>query len=96
MHDPTVTGEFRRRRTRQLIASGLVLAVVIPAALKGDDATFSIAGLPPEVTVTALFVLVVSVLIFSLWNWRCPACNRYLGKTLNPAYCARCGAQLRD
>jgi hypothetical protein len=41
------------------------------------------------------FVLVAGALIFSLRNWRCPACNRYLGRTFNPRYCQGCGFELR-
>lgn len=43
----------------------------------------------------AFVVLVISALAFSLWNWRCPACNRYLGKGARPRFCAKCGAPLQ-
>jgi rRNA maturation endonuclease Nob1 len=33
-------------------------------------------------------------LIFSLFNWRCPSCNKYLGKAINAKFCAKCGVQL--
>jgi predicted RNA-binding Zn-ribbon protein involved in translation (DUF1610 family) len=34
-------------------------------------------------------------LVFSLRNWRCPACNKYLGKGTLPHYCPNCGVELR-
>ena len=96
MRDPNVLAEFRRRRTRQWIASGGIIALLVPGMLGSRSGEFSYAGLPENVTAIGLLVAVLSVLVFSLWNWRCPACARYLGRTINPAYCSRCGAQLRE
>jgi len=42
-----------------------------------------------------LAVFVVGALVFSFKNWRCPACNGYLGKAFNPRYCSKCGVELR-
>jgi len=33
--------------------------------------------------------------VFSLYNWRCPACNKYLGKQRSPKYCSKCGVALQ-
>jgi hypothetical protein len=41
-------------------------------------------------------VVVLGTVVFNLFNWCCPACGRYLGRTFNPAFCARCGIALRD
>jgi hypothetical protein len=57
---------------------------------------FWLFGLPQNVTVGVFMAIVLGVVIFSLTNWRCPECNRYLGKTFNPSFCAGCGTQLRD
>jgi hypothetical protein len=37
--------------------------------------------------------VIISVLVFSFLNWRCPS-NKYLGKAINPKFCSKCGAQL--
>lgn len=31
----------------------------------------------------------------SIVNWRCPACNKYLGRSMDPSVCRKCGAKLR-
>ena len=31
--------------------------------------------------------------IFSLRNWRCPRCNKWLGRDLSPPSCKGCGLQ---
>ena len=45
--------------------------------------------------VAVFAVLALGMLTFTLWNWRCPACNRFLGSVKNPKFCPRCGAQLQ-
>jgi rubrerythrin len=37
-----------------------------------------------------------AAVVFSLFNWRCPACSSYLGKRFNPRFCPSCGAQLHS
>jgi hypothetical protein len=34
-------------------------------------------------------------LIFSFRNWRCPACDKYLGKAIGPRFYAKCGVALQ-
>ncbi|MGL5676431.1 MAG: hypothetical protein ACRDDX_08450 [Cellulosilyticaceae bacterium] len=36
------------------------------------------------------FVLIGMLVVFTLINWRCPHCNKYLGKGRSPKYCPRC------
>ena len=40
------------------------------------------------------FAMVAGLLIFSWQNWRCPACDRYLGKYPG-RFCPKCGVPLR-
>ena len=36
----------------------------------------------------------VGITAVSFWNWRCPACRSYLGKTTDARHCRRCGVEL--
>ena len=36
---------------------------------------------------------VTFAVIFSLRNWRCPCCNRWLGNQLDPQSCVGCGVR---
>jgi len=40
--------------------------------------------------------LVLAAAAFSWLNWRCPACAKYLGKSLSPHHCPKCGVELRS
>ena len=83
-----VLEEFAARRKRQLIATIPVLVLLIGYVLLGERA---------EQTAYPFILIgvVVVILIFSFRNWRCPACDGYLGRGLNPKFCSKCGAQLR-
>lgn len=40
-------------------------------------------------------LIIIGVVIFSRYNWRCPKCNSYLGKGTNPKHCSNCGEELQ-
>jgi hypothetical protein len=87
--------EFARRRKRQLLVSLPLAAVVILFAIFSRTAEAPPLGLPPAVLGIAVFVLVLGAIAFSLSNWRCPACNKYLGKGISPSFCPKCGVPLQ-
>ena len=92
----TVRTTFARRRRHQLVV-GLPVMIVIVAAILGDEpGAGSVYGLPVVLWAPVLAIVVATALIFSFVNWRCPACNRYLGRGWNPKFCPKCGVQLRD
>lgn len=98
MSDPhgewLIREEFQKRRNRQIGAcipavGGLILTV-LGKLVSDDDLWFS------GVTLAFLGLgIIVGVVVFSYINWRCPACDAYLGKSLSPSYCERCGVRLR-
>jgi rubrerythrin len=67
---------------------GAVLLFVLGQRFAADLGVQSIA-------LAAAFLLLVAA-GFSFWNWRCPACGRYLGTSLNPTRCPGCGVALRS
>ncbi len=87
---------FRARRTRQLVLTVPVIALVVGASFLRRGHASSIAGIPASVFVPMFFVAVVGMLVFSFFNWRCPACNAYLGRGLAPRFCAKCGVELQS
>jgi hypothetical protein len=76
--------EFKRRRQRQL----LLLLPVGAALLVFQDRGSGLV--PSEIAAGALLAVVASGLAFTLYNWRCPACRRYLGRRLFLRRCPRC------
>ncbi len=47
----------------------------------------------PGTMVLGTLGLVLTTLVFSWLNWRCPACAKFLGRGLNPDRCPRCGVE---
>ncbi len=93
--DEQVILEFRRRRTRQLVAIAVTLFLLValpwrqshPGILFGEISSGAV--LAGEIVVMAAFI------IFSASNWRCPSCGRYLGGDLGRRRCKRCGQRLQ-
>jgi len=86
---------YAERRRRQIIASVPVIGFMIAVMFTEDRAAGTILGLPSQIMGPAFLVAVVAILAFSFRNWRCPACDKYLGRAFNPKYCGRCGVELR-
>lgn len=90
-----IVAEFKKRRRRQLIA---VLPFLVAAfamfMIPGEDAD-QLHGLATIVMVCICIAVMIAVAVFWWFNWRCPACKSYLGKSMNPIFCQTCGAKLQ-
>lgn len=89
--------QFAARRRKQLIVTGLFLALIILAALTRESPALAalVGAIPTSIFVPVAVLVITGMMVFSIRNWRCPACNRYLGRTLNPNFCPKCGVALR-
>ena len=89
------TSYSQKFRNRLLMIVPFVILLLLFAFLaRGTDG--DVLGIGRGVFPYAIVVLGVLAASFSLYNWRCPACKRFLGRTLHPRFCPRCGVQLRD
>jgi len=86
---------YTRRRGKQLAVSVPLVAVVLALALTQDPQSETILALSAQIAGPIFLVIVAGALLFSYRNWRCPACNKYLGRTFNPKHCHSCGVELR-
>ena len=86
---------FSVRQRRQIFLAAPIMALVVIFILAADEKAGTIFGMPMTAVAPLLFVFTIGTLVFSLKNWRCPACNRYLGKVWNPKHCHSCGVALR-
>ena len=86
---------FRRCWNRQLAAAGVACAAFLMALLGETNRSAVFLGLMGNEWGQISFGLIISVVVFSLFNYRCPACHGYLGKSINPSFCQRCGVRLR-
>ena len=86
---------FSKRRRKQLVLIALLAPLIVAAVAYQRGVAATIFGISPHVAAPIFLALVVGALLFSLRNWRCPACSRYLGSGINPKHCPHCGVALR-
>ena len=92
--EPELREEFARRRTRQLV---LIVPVGIALVMVHFfDSKAEVSGLVSTGIILGGLAVVLGGLAFSVWNWRCPSCDGYLGRSINPRHCSKCGFKLRE
>ena len=82
--------EFARRQKRQIAVAAVIFLGVISMMIMRDRSPIA-----SPVGLTMFIGAFVAILIFSFQNWRCPACQKYLGKGGFPRFCPRCGVPLK-
>lgn len=91
-----VVREFRKRRKRQLVVTGPFVLFIIYIVFTSENDKLNIFNLSETISLIIVFSIIIAMLVFSFKNWRCPACDKYLGKGINFKFCPRCGIHLSD
>jgi hypothetical protein len=86
---------FAVRRRRQLLISLPLIALFMGFAFLENGNPGAILGIPASMVFPGFLAIIAGAIVFSLYNWRCPACNRYLGKQRSPKFCNKCGVALQ-
>jgi hypothetical protein len=84
---------YAKRLRKQLIMIVLLCAVMAPLPFIEDKTNvFGLSG----AVFGPIFLVAIGIgwVIFHGRNWRCPACDSYLGRAINPRHCPRCGMEL--
>lgn len=92
---PDIKSDFKKRRTRQLLLLIPLVPIIFLMVFISKSNPSDIAGISAETITYAGLGIVICAVIFSLVNWRCPACGKYIGKSLSPKFCEGCGAELQ-
>jgi len=86
--------DFGIRRSRQLLAIGVALFLVLFLAILHKRP--AILG---EFSGNTLFevqiIVIASFIGFTSFNWRCPSCNTFLGNDISRRMCRKCRSRLR-
>jgi hypothetical protein len=92
----TFKQQFAVRRKRQIILAIPLIALVLGFAVLTDERNqVTLPGVPASMVPPVFLAVVAGALLFSLRNWRCPACDKYLGKGVSPRFCPKCGVALQ-
>ena len=85
---------YAQRRRRQYLLVVPMVAALVALTFGADHASDTVLGLSRQIYVPLVFAGVAGALVFSYRNWRCPACNKYLGRSLFHRHCPNCGVGL--
>lgn len=97
MEPQEVKRKFKTRFIRQIIVAILLLPAIFVFVFVEKEqgvALQQFLGLESAALLYAAIGLVAAGLAFTLWNWRCPSCNKYLKKEIYPKHCSGCGIEL--
>ncbi len=91
MEEKHIMAEFTRKKRIQYVGMGIVLVAIVAvmAGFANKAAGSSWLGYIP-LGIAIIFV------VFSYFNWRCPACKKYLGRGYSLKTCRSCGAKLHE
>jgi uncharacterized membrane protein YkvI len=91
MEEKHIQKEFARKKMIQYIAYGLAMVVIVLVAVgKSGQAVSS------SLYAWVLVGIAIAAILFSLYNWRCPSCKKYLGRRMGIKVCPECKAKLQD
>ncbi len=92
--DERIKREFGVRQSRQFLAIAVTLVLLLFLTLLHKRADL-FGELPKQTILAAQIVVIAAFIGFSAFNWRCPACKKYLGADIGRRICRRCGSRLR-
>lgn len=91
-----IIAEFNIRKKHQWIISIPLFIIIIFFLIINDKKEFTAFGLSFIELLYLFIAIIIAAIIFSFYNWRCPSCEKYLGKGINPKFCSKCGAKLQE
>lgn len=90
--------EFRRqfaaRQGRQRYLAVPLGALLVLLYFSSDKDAGTVFGQSLTIVAPLFAAVLIGTAVFSWWNWRCPACDRYLGRSATKKTCGKCGVVL--
>ena len=91
----SVQDEFKKRKKKQIIIAAILVPAMIMMVFTSEAQYEVIEGVENQTFTFLGLGAIIGGVIFSLINWRCPSCSKYLGKNINPKFCTHCGTELQ-
>ena len=85
---------YAKRKGRQRYLAVPLGALLLVMYFSSDKDAATVFGQSLAVVAPLFAAVLIGTAVFSWWNWRCPACNRYLGRSGAKKVCGRCGVVL--
>jgi hypothetical protein len=86
--------EYKRRYRRRLLSDGILAVSLFGTMWFLQRPT--VFGIPTGALKLAAFLFFPLYALYRYFQWRCPSCNAYLGRSYYPKFCQKCGIQLHE
>jgi hypothetical protein len=93
--DERIIQAFTKKKKLQYILAIPLALVLIFFVITRVNPDFTFGALSSGTLSVILLVLIITAILVSLINWRCPNCNKYLGSVFGQKQCASCGKKLQ-
>ena len=87
---------WARRKKRQFYLLVPVAIAFILAIICKFVPDFQIGGVTNSGFLYIFLAVVLLIMVYMRFNWRCPACGNSMGALGNPKQCYKCGVKLRN
>ena len=87
---------YKRRKKRQNIFNAVIIPIYVILILITTCPKLNFMNLPNDIIAFIFIGLFIVTAPIYISNWRCPNCDKHLGKGSNPTFCIECGAKLRE
>lgn len=96
MDTESVKKKFRKIQNIRLITTAIAVIIApfiyITKPRHGIGSSSPIVELPSYISIT-IAVIALLLLLISLILWRCPVCNKFLGRSTIITKCCKCGTK---
>lgn len=91
MQNSDIQALFTKRKKRQNLATTFIVIMSISLLFLRE------VLLPyKDIVLWVIIISVVSIIVLNYFNWRCPNCDRPLGRETNMTFCKHCGVRLTE
>lgn len=94
-NEQKIMRDFSARKLAQIIAISVTLALFVMIAFGMNHGLFG--DMFSGATLASVQILLALAFInFTVFNWRCPSCKKFLGSGIVQDLCRNCGAKFKE
>ena len=87
---------YRKRKKIQIAIMLAMVAIIIILVVLSTNPEITIGDLSQDNIVLIALFIVIAGFVGAFANWRCPVCNKYLGRGIWQKQCNNCGTKFTD
>lgn len=85
---------FQKRKKRRITVFFIAMTLLIGAFFTYPS--FILFGMPKHVWGPVFTLVIIGLLLFIFFDWRCPVCKGLMGDVFQSKFCPKCGYKFMD